>query len=336
LALSGEVTGGGSILTFAMLYSKATQPLQAMHKVLDQGHEAVIQIGIMGPLRALPQDPGLQGRKLPEEDASTPIVARGLTLARKGVNTNLPPVLQDLCLTLNKGEIVGIAGSSGSGKSTLLKCALGLIPDYQGSLTLLGAEARDIDKVSLSQALVYAQQEPFVLTGTIRDNLLATNNNTSQPTQDEEDELLLALQRASLQPTDFADWETHGLLTPIHEAGRNLSGGQRQRLALARVFYLLSTAPQTQMVILDEATSALDNTTEARVIDELQCLAREKEVSVVMVAHRLSTLRRADRVLMMESGGIAQDGSFEDLELNDGPFRDLLEAKSGMPIKSYL
>jgi len=329
LALAGEITSG-AILTLAMLYSKATQPLQKMHKVLDEGHEAVIKVGIMGPLRALPTDPGLEGIVQPQIGFPYPLVATNLSLTRGGDGGGGKPVLQSLSVSLNRGEIIGIAGTSGSGKSTLLKCALGLIPDYSGSLALLGAEARDADKMALSQALVYAQQEPFIVTGTIKENLLASCSTTDTEITDggyDDAALHLALQRACLGPTDFTNWDTHGLHTEIHEAGRNLSGGQRQRLALARVFLLLQS-DRAQLVILDEATSALDNVTEARVIDELHRQARERGVTVVMVAHRLSTLRRADRVLMMDEGGVAQDGPFGELEGVEGPFRDLLEARA--------
>jgi len=336
LALMGDITSG-SILTLAMLYSKATQPLQKMHKVVDGGHEAVIKVGIMGPLRNLPTDPGLDGTLQPQMNCQWPLVADNLTLNRLGVGgNNEKVVLQNLSVNLNRGEIIGIAGPSGSGKSTLLKCALGLIPDYKGSLTLLGVEALEADKSALSHAMLYAQQEPFVLTGSIRDNLLATcNDTTTTNTGYDDDDLILALERACLNPSsDFTDWKTHGLDTLIHEAGRNLSGGQRQRLALARIFLLLDK-DAAQIVILDEATSALDNVIEAKVIDNLENMVKKRndgggnsnnKKMVIMVAHRLSTLRRADRVLVMDEGSIVQDGTYGQLENCDGPFRDLLEA----------
>merc|ERR1740124_1197104 len=233
LALSGEITSG-AILTLAMLYSKATQPLQKMHKVLDKGHESVIKIGIMGPLRALETDPGLNGTVIPQEGYPTPLVAKDLTLLRGG-----KAVLQSLSVSLNRGEIIGVAGTSGSGKSTLLKVALGLIPDYTGSLALLGAEARDAEKTSLSRALLYAQQEPFVLTGTIRENLLASCPDGE--IEGGEEALLLALDRACLGPSDFAGWAEHGLDTEIHEViGKSVNGfnGVNESVERIRLAYL--------------------------------------------------------------------------------------------------
>ena len=315
-----------------------------MHKVVDTGHEAVIQVGIMGPLRALPTDPGLRGTRLPQPHAPWPLVAHNLTLGRGN-----KAVLRNLSVTWNRGEIIGVAGPSGSGKSTLLQCALGLIPDYDGSLHLLGVEARDANKAALSRALLYAQQEPFVLTGTVRDNLLATtanhnDNHNHKTTRYTDDDLRRALRRACL--TDDTDW---ALDAPVHEGGRNLSGGQRQRLALARIFLSIGDTDTdtrqydndddepkedlAQLVVLDEATSALDNVTEASVIDEIEACARKGNKTVVMVAHRLSTLRRADRILVMDEGSIVQDGSYTDLENQAGPFRDLLEARAGAGVE---
>jgi len=140
-----------------------------------------------------------------------------------------------------------------------------------------------------------------------------------------EEALLLTLDRVCLSPSDFTGWAKHGLDMEIHEVGRNLSGGQRQRLALARVFLMMKDA---SLVVLDEAMLALDNTTDARVIDALERCAREGGVIVVMVAHRLSTLRRADQVLMMNKGVVAQDIPFGVLESSPEPFRDLLLARA--------
>jgi len=177
---------------------------------------------------------------------------------------------------------------------------------------------RDIEKTSLSHALLYAQQEPFVLTGTIRENLL-----TSCPDGNIEagGALLLTLNWACLGPSDFAGWTKYRLVIEIHEEWRNLSGGQKQCLALVKVFFMMKDA---SLVVLDEATLALGNMTEARVISALERCAREGCVTVVMVAHRLSTLRHADRVLMMDKGVVSQDRPLRVLESSPGPFRDLL------------
>ena len=231
------------------------------------------------------------------------------------------------------------------------QAALGLIPDYKGSLKVLGAEARDADKPSLAAAVAYAQQAPFVLTGSLRDNLLLAQPGGSSAASATDDELhgaleqviiiiysigllLLpmiiitpnrpgALEQACLGPGEHS-W-AYGLDTHIHEGGRNLSGGQQQRLALARIFL----QRDARLIVLDEATSALDNATEARLIENLHAHAAEGGRTVLMVAHRLTTMRRADRVLVMEAGQIVQEGGFSELSEKDGVFRELLSASTG-------
>jgi len=329
LALEGEISSG-DILTLSMLYMKAAQPLSKMHKVFDGMHEAVIKIGALSAVRNLPMDPGLKGKLHAKSGTEVmPLAATnlGVTFSRAGgagADGNLvglqSRVLNNLCLDLQRGTVVGLAGTSGSGKSTLLKVALGLVPDYDGSMKMFGTEIRDLQKLELSQHIAYAQQEPFVLTGTLRENLLLTQPFGLEETLTIDDAMMLqALDRSCLGPQHY-EW-AHGLDTHIHEGGRNLSGGQRQRLALARIFL----QKNAQLIVLDEATSALDNATESRVIEELHAHAADTDRTVIMVAHRLTTLRNADRVLVMDDGCVVQDGTYTDLAQTPGIFFDLLQ-----------
>lgn len=320
-ALAGEISTG-DILTLSVLYKNAAQPMSKMHPVFDGMHEAVIKIGALSAVRDLPSDPGLAGTERTRADAM-PMEAQGLgvTFSRGGASGGVEArVLDGLTLDLRCGTVVGLAGTSGSGKSTLLKVALGLIPDYDGSMKMFGAEIRDLQKLELSQNIAYAQQEPFVLTGTLRENLLLAQPSGLEDALALDDAaLLVALARSCLGPADH-HW-AHGLDTHIHEGGRNLSGGQRQRLALARVFL----QRRARLIVLDEATSALDNATEARVIRELHAHAADAGRTVVMVAHRLTTLRNADRVLVMDGGRVVQDGGYDELSRTPGIFFDLLQ-----------
>ena len=319
-ALRGEISSG-DILSLSMLYMKAAQPLSKMHGVFDGMHESVIKIGALSSVRDLPVDPGLHGSIPVDSESAMPLMAKNLsvTLSRGGVQGE-SQVLDNLCLELKRGTVVGLAGTSGSGKSTLLKAALGLIPEYDGSMIMFGAEIKELSKQSLSQYIAYAQQEPFIITGTLRENLLLTQPSGLEDQLVIDDEMLLrALERSCLGPNDY-EW-AHGLDTHIHEGGRNLSGGQRQRLALARIFL----QQNAKLIVLDEASSALDNALESRVIQELHDHAAEQQRTVIMVAHRLTTLRNADRVLVMDGGRIVQDGSYEELSYKKGIFFDLLQ-----------
>jgi ATP-binding cassette subfamily B protein len=319
LALRGEISSG-DILSLSMLYMKAAQPLSKMHGVFDGMHEAVIKIGALSSVRELPVDPGLNGSLSVKSGSEVPLRANnlGVTLTR-GVGGE-SHVLQNLSLELKRGKVVGLAGTSGSGKSTLLKVALGLIPDYGGSMTMFGTEIKDLSKLSLSQHIAYAQQEPFVLTGTLRENLLLTQPWGLEGKLAIDDAMMWrALDRSCLGQDDY-NW-AHGLDTHIHEGGRNLSGGQRQRLALARIFL----QQNAEFIVLDESTSALDNATESRVIKEIHAHAAERQRTVIMVAHRLTSLRQTDRVIVMDEGKVVQDGNYTDLSKNPGIFFDLLQ-----------
>jgi ATP-binding cassette subfamily C protein/subfamily B ATP-binding cassette protein MsbA len=142
---------------------------------------------------------------------------------------------------------------------------------------MFGTEIKDLSKLSLSQHIAYTQQEPFVLTGTLRENLLLTQPSGLEDKLAIDDTMMLrALERSCLGPDDY-EW-AHGLDTHIHEGGRNLSGGQRQRLALARIFL----QQNAEFIVLDEATSALDNSTESRVIKELHAHAAEKHSELLL------------------------------------------------------
>ena len=187
-------------------------------------------------------------------------------------------------------------------------------------MTMFDTEIRDLSKLSLSQHIAYAQQQPFVLTGTLRENLLLTQPSGLEGKLTIDDAMMWrALEKSCLGPDDY-DW-AHGLGTHIHEGGQNLSGGQRQKLSLARIFL----QQNAEFILLDESTSALDNSTESRVIKELHAYAAERQRTVIMVAHRLSSLRQTDRVLVMDEGKVIQDGSCTDLSKNPGIFFVLLQ-----------
>lgn len=274
-----------------------------MHKLIDGSHEAIVMIAALDTVRQMELDPGLKGKLVPNRNSDYPISIKGLTVAY-GKNT----ILNNLDLQIVPGEVVGIAGATGAGKSTLIKTVLGILPDYDGKVEVLGNEVFGTDKLLLSKGIVYAQQEPFIQTGTLRENLTLTVNA-------DDESLEAALRKACLYGNDHL-W-INGLDTQIHEGGRNLSGGEKQRLSLARVF--LSDSP---IIVLDEATSSLDNKTEAQVMENFQKFVTDQ--TVLMIAHRLSTLKWANRVVVMDAGSIVQSDTFQKLSEEKGLFKDLI------------
>lgn len=219
-------------------------------------------------------------------------------------------ILNDIDLTVEKGEVVAIVGSSGAGKSTLVH----LIPRFfdvsSGRLLIDGQDVRDLTVRSLRSQIGIVTQETILFNDTVRNNIAYGQPSVPQ-------EQVEAAARAALAH-DFIMRLPDGYDTVIGERGLRLSGGERQRVAIARA--LLKNAP---ILILDEATSALDSESEALVQSALHNLMQGRTVFVI--AHRLSTVRHAGRILVLENGTIADSGSHEDLMARLGTYRRLYD-----------
>lgn len=217
-------------------------------------------------------------------------------------------VLTDINLNLKAGETVAFVGPSGAGKTTI--CSL--IPRFYdvtgGSITIDGLDIRQMTKKSLRAQIGIVQQDVFLFTGTIRENIAYGKKNAT------EEEILNAARKAHLQ--EFIEELPLGYETEIGERGLKLSGGQKQRLAIARMF--LKNPP---ILILDEATSALDTETERIIQQALSELAENR--TTLIIAHRLATIRDADRVLVITKEGIAEEGTYSELVAADGVFARL-------------
>jgi subfamily B ATP-binding cassette protein MsbA len=208
------------------------------------------------------------------------------------------------------GELLAIVGGSGAGKSTMVH----LIPRFfdctGGRILVDGIDVRDLSLASLRGQIGIVAQETMLFNDTVRNNIAYGQPNVSQAAVERAAQAALA--------HDFIERMPEGYATVIGERGFRLSGGERQRLSIARA--LLKDAP---VLILDEATSALDSESEAMVQTALQNLMTGRTVFVI--AHRLSTVRRADRIIVLENGTIADQGSHEDLLTRLGTYRRLYE-----------
>jgi len=255
-----------------------------------------------------------------DEDASIPDAPDALVVDRLNGGITFKDVafgyeadrliLENINLTVDPGQTVAFVGTSGAGKTTI--CSL--IPRFydvlDGAITIDGIDIRQMTKESLRQQIGIVQQDVFLFSGTIAENIAYGDLNATQ------EDIVQAAERAHLGPmiSDLPD----GYATQIGERGLKLSGGQKQRLAIARMF--LKNPP---ILILDEATSALDTETEALIQESLAELSENR--TTLVIAHRLATIRNADKIFVVTKDGIVEEGSHDELMDQGGYFSRLLE-----------
>jgi len=303
---TGDMTPG-TILALAMLYKSAAVPLQSLHRIVDELYESALQIDAAHDVLDASDDVSLAGNTIPIAEPAAPIVAaKGLRLSRTSPDGERKMVLDGVDFDIRAGDVIGIAGPSGGGKTTLLRAMLGLFPDYEGELRLFGAEVRDLSKDDFADWISYGPQRPYVRQGSLRANIV---EGVVRQGDVANDVVTGALKQARLQ-LDPAKTVT--------ERGDSISPGQAQRLSLARVF----AKDRAKLVVLDEATSMLDGNTQAEIMQELRQHAKGR--ALIMVAHRLDTLRWADRILVLDQGQIVQSGTYNQLATTKGVFATLL------------
>ena len=224
------------------------------------------------------------------------------------------PLLQGFDLVVQAGSTVGIVGATGSGKSTVVKLLLRLYEHQKGRILLDGRPIEQLQLQDLRRAIALVSQDVYLFHGTVAENIAY---GVSHPDRD-------AIQRAAqlAEVAGFIDTLPDGYDTVVGERGQRLSGGQRQRIALARA--ILKDAP---VLVLDEATAAVDNDTEAAIQRSLEQITRDR--TTVVIAHRLSTVRHADRIVVMDSGRIVEQGTHESLLNLGGVYANLWRVQAG-------
>ena len=222
------------------------------------------------------------------------------------------PLLTDIDFTVPGGKMYAIVGPSGSGKSTVVNLIPRLYDVLGGRVTVAGVDVRDFDLTYLRSQIGVVTQDSYLFNGTIRENLLYAREDATQ------EELDAACYIANL--SDFIASQPEGYETVVGNRGLKLSGGEKQRLSIARVIL-----KDPKILILDEATSALDSITENAIQEALEALM-EGRTSIV-IAHRLSTILKADRILVVKDGVIAESGTHEELLEKGGTYRELYETQ---------
>lgn len=322
LAITGRISFG-DILVFSMLYLSAMAPLNEIHRVLDEGHEASLRVLDLQELLAMPVDPSFKTRTHtePRLDDTVPIVrTEGLRVDYHLPDGRARCALAGIDLEISPGETIGVAGKSGCGKSTWLKLLMRLLHPCAGRVWLMGVPLEELSRETLAQLIGYVGQNPFVFSGTIEENI--TYGGAKRLPED----VVRAAKMACIHDEIVA--MPDGYKTRVAERGANLSGGQRQRLALARVF--LQNPP---ILILDEATSALDTISERQVQQAIGTASRDR--TVIMVAHRLSTFADAHRIFVFDDSRLVETGPYDELIARDGLFAELVRAaESGADARS--
>jgi len=220
-------------------------------------------------------------------------------------------VIRGINMRIPVGKMIAIVGPSGCGKSTLLDLLVGLVPPKSGLISVDGVDVRNLDAVSYRKKIGLVPQEVSLFAGTIKDNVTLLNHI---------DEEAVANSIAYAQMSDYVEGQPEGLNTLIGESGKGLSGGQQQRLCIARAL-----VRNPSLVVLDEATSSLDGESETRFQSAIEGMIGK--FTLVVVAHRLSTIRKADWIYCMADGRIVEEGTYENLSKVNGPFSKMLQTQ---------
>ncbi len=303
LLITGDLTTG-EYFEFTFLLALMVAPILQISNIGSQLTEALAGLDRTEELMNMTAEADEKDRTIVLKDIKGDVAFNNVSFAYEEDKE----VLTNVNFTVNSGHVIALVGSSGSGKSTIAGLAASFLNPAEGTITIDGNDLSKVDLNSFRQHLGVVLQDDFLFEGTIKNNILFPRPNATN------EELLNAVEAAYVN--EFTDRFDDGLETLIGERGVKLSGGQRQRIAIARAILA-----NPKILILDEATSNLDTESEALIQKSLATLTKGRTTFVI--AHRLSTIRKADQILVIENGKIAERGTHDELIAKEGRYHNL-------------
>jgi subfamily B ATP-binding cassette protein HlyB/CyaB len=300
----------GELVAFNMLAAQVSGPVLRLVQVWQDFHQVRLSVERLGDILNTPVEPNSAGA--PTEHAA---IEGAIEFERVRFRYSLDgqPVLRDVNLKIPAGQVVGIVGPSGSGKSTIAKLTQRLYQPEAGRVLIDGTDAAVLEPAWLRRQIGVVLQENILFNRSVRENIALAD--PALPIE----QVVAAAKLAGAH--EFICKMPHGYDTPIGERGVSLSGGQRQRIAIARAL-----VGNPRVLIFDEATSALDYESERVIQDNMRDIVKGR--TVLIIAHRLSTVRNADRILTIDNGIIVEDGRHEQLVAGNGRYAALHRIQS--------
>lgn len=304
----------GAVLTAYLCFNQLLRPLEELHRIFDEVSECTVLATDFFKMVEIENDFSYLPIQTKSENKSTNEIINMENITFHYSENEDKIILDNFNIDIEKGMYLGIAGPSGCGKSSLIK-SICKLEKADGTIIVDDKNIDNLTRKELSKLIALVPQSPFLIAGTIFENI--TYGIDREVSIDEVEE---AAKRAYIY--DYINGLPDKFDSLVSEGGNNLSGGQRQRIAIARIFLR-----KPKILILDEATSALDNTSEKYIQAEIEKMKQENNTTIIAIAHRLTTLKNCDRIIVLNKGKIEEDGKFDDLIEKNGMFSDMYYGK---------
>ena len=304
----------GAVLTAYLCFNQLLRPLEELHRIFDEVSECTVLATDFFKMVEIENDFSYLPIQTKSENKSTNEIINMKNITFHYSENEDKIILDNFNIDIEKGMYLGIAGPSGCGKSSLIK-SICKLEKADGTIIIDDRNIDNLTRKDLSKLIALVPQSPFLIAGTIFENI--TYGIDREVSIDEVEE---AAKRAYIY--DYINGLPDKFDSLVSEGGNNLSGGQRQRIAIARIFLR-----KPKILILDEATSALDNTSEKYIQAEIEKMKQENSTTIIAIAHRLTTLKNCDRIIVLNKGKIEEDGTFDNLIEKNGMFSDMYYGK---------